>query len=97
MRISRFARWLCAAGLSVCAVAGAAELPISDFVKHPTLTNPVISPDGKYLAVTINQNTNSTDASYQLAVLSLPDLKPVSRLRSEERRVGKECRSRWSR
>ena len=58
----------------------AAELPVSDFVKHPTLTNPVISPDGKYLAVTINQNTNSTDASYQLAVLSLPDLKPVSRL-----------------
>lgn len=80
MRVSRFARWLCAAGLSVCAAAGAAELPISDFVKHPTLTNPVISPDGKYLAVTVNENTNSPDASYQLAVLSLPDLKPVSRL-----------------
>jgi len=80
MRVSRFARWLWVAGLSICAAAGAAELPISDFVKHPTLTNPVISPDGKYLAVTVNQNTNSTDASYQLAVLSLPDLKPVSRL-----------------
>jgi dipeptidyl aminopeptidase/acylaminoacyl peptidase len=80
MRVSRFARWLGVAGLSICAAAGAAELPISDFVKHPTLTNPVISPDGKYLAVTVNQNTNSTDASYQLAVLSLPDLKPVSRL-----------------
>jgi acetyl esterase/lipase len=80
MRVSRFARWLCAAGLSICAAAGAAELPISDFVKHPTLTNPVISPDGKYLAVTVNENTNDTDASYQLAVLSLPDLKPVSRL-----------------
>ncbi|HEX5953215.1 MAG TPA: prolyl oligopeptidase family serine peptidase [Rhodanobacteraceae bacterium] len=80
MRFACLACWLCIAGMSLCATAGAAELPVSDFVKHPTLTNPVISPDGKYLAVTVNENTNSTDASYQLAVLSLPDLKPVSRL-----------------
>ena len=80
MRIFRFGRWLGMAGLLVCAATSAAELPVSDFVKHPTLTNPVISPDGKHLAVTINENTNSPDASYQLAVLSLPDLKPISRL-----------------
>lgn len=80
MRFADLACWLLVAGMSFCATAGAAELPVSDFVKHPTLTNPVISPDGKYLAVTVNENTNNTDASYQLAVLSLPDLKPVSRL-----------------
>ena len=80
MRLPRLAYWTFLAGSLLCAAAAAAELPVSDFVKHPTLTNPVISPDGKYLAVTINQNTNSTDASYQLAVLSLPELKPVSRL-----------------
>jgi len=80
MRFASLACWLLIAGTSFCATAGTAELPVSDFVKHPTLTNPVISPDGKYLAVTVNENTDSTDASYQLAVLSLPDLKPVSRL-----------------
>ena len=80
MRFASLACWLLVAGMSFCATAVAAELPVSDFVKHPTLTNPVISPDGKYLAVTVNENTDSTDASYQLAVLSLPDLKPVSRL-----------------
>ena len=80
MRVSRIACWLFIAGMLLCAVASAAELPISDFIKHPTLRNPVISPDGKYLAVVYDENTDSTDASYQLAVLQLPDLKPVSRL-----------------
>ena len=80
MRLPRLACWLLVAGSLSCTAAIAAEVPVSDFVKHPTLTNPVISPDGKYLAVTFNENTNSTDANYQLAVLSLPDLKPVSRL-----------------
>src|SRR5690348_16301797 len=80
MRVSRHACWLFTAGVLFCAAASAAELPISDFIKHPTLRNPVISPDGKYLAVVYDENTDSTDASYQLAVLQLPDLKPVSRL-----------------
>ncbi|MGH8113507.1 MAG: prolyl oligopeptidase family serine peptidase [Rhodanobacteraceae bacterium] len=80
MRFSLLAGRLCLASLTFCAAASAAELPISDFVRHPTLTNPVISPDGKYLAVAVSQNSDSTDASYQLAVLQLPDLKPVSRL-----------------
>jgi hypothetical protein len=66
--------------MSFCATAGAAELAVFDFVQHPTLTDPVISPDGKHLAATLNENSNSTDARYQLAVLSLPDLKPISRL-----------------
>jgi dipeptidyl aminopeptidase/acylaminoacyl peptidase len=80
MRISRLACWLLVAGALFCATASAAELPISDFVKHATLRNPVISPDGKHLAVVVDENTDSTDADYQLAVLRLPDLKPVSRL-----------------
>jgi dienelactone hydrolase len=80
MRLPRLACRLILAGMLFCTAATAAELPVSDFVKHPALTNPVISPDGKYLAVAVNQNTDSTDAQYQLAVLSLPDLKPVSRL-----------------
>lgn len=80
MRVSRLACWLFIAGVLFCAAASAAGLPISDFVKHPTLRNPVISPDGKYLAVVFDENTDSTDANYQLAVLQLPELKPVSRL-----------------
>ena len=80
MRLPRLFGWLLLAGALFCATAGAAELPVSDFVKHPTLTNPVISPDGKYLAVAVNRSTDSSDANYQLAVLQLPDLKPVSRL-----------------
>src|SRR6185437_5488097 len=80
MRLPRLACWLLIAGTLSCTAAVAAELPVSNFVKHPTLTNPVISPDGKYLAVVVNENTNSTDADFQLAVLQLPDLKPVSRL-----------------
>ena len=80
MRVSRLACWLCIAGALFCAAASAAELPVSDFVKHATLRNPVISPDGKHLAVVVDENTDSTHANYQLAVLQLPDLKPVSRL-----------------
>lgn len=80
MRLPRFACWLLITGSLFCTAAMAAKLPVSDFVKHATLTNPVISPDGKYLAVAVNENTDSTDADFQLAVLSLPDLKPVSRL-----------------
>lgn len=80
MRVPRLACGLFIAGALFCAAASAAELPISDFVKHPTLRNPVISPGGQYLAVVVNENTDSTDANYQLAVLQLPGLKPVSRL-----------------
>ncbi len=68
------------AGALFASAAIAAELPVSDFVKHATLMTPALSPDGKYLAVAVSENTDSTDADYQLAVLRLPDLKVVSRL-----------------
>jgi hypothetical protein len=41
--------------MSFCATAGAAELAVFDFVQHPTPTDPVISPDGKHLAATLNE------------------------------------------
>lgn len=61
----------------------AAEIPFADFARHASLTSPVISPDGKHLAVSIHNE----DGSYQLGVLSLPDLKPVSRLNMAVRTV----------
>ncbi|MGH8192733.1 MAG: alpha/beta hydrolase family protein [Rhodanobacteraceae bacterium] len=80
MRCIRIRALVCLLALLAVGAATAAELPVKDFVRHPTLTNPALSPDGKYLAVAVSQNSDSTDASYQLAVLQLPDLKPVSRL-----------------
>ena len=51
------------------------------FARHPTLQSPVISPDGKYLAVSVhNAKLDEDGADWQLAVFSLPDLKVVSRL-----------------
>ena len=76
----RYLFLLLCAGLVSAGAAAAGELPVSDFAKHPTLTNPALSPDGKYLAVAVSENTDSTDADYQLAVFSLPELKVVSRL-----------------
>ncbi|MBU6200002.1 MAG: S9 family peptidase [Xanthomonadaceae bacterium] len=55
-----------------------------DFAKHPTLGDPVISPNGKYIAVAVHNTANDAD-KWQLAVLSLPDLKYVSRLDMVER------------
>ncbi|HET7561471.1 MAG TPA: prolyl oligopeptidase family serine peptidase, partial [Rhodanobacteraceae bacterium] len=89
MRKFRLHSIFCLAGLLLlgAAAANAAEIPIKDFVQHPTLRNPVLSPDGKYIAVVISQNSDSTDANYELAVLHLPDLKPVSRLAMAPRYV----------
>src|SRR2546430_12430459 len=52
-------------------------------VKVRLIQDPVESPDGKRLAFS---------ALTHLYVMDIPGEKP----RSEERRVGKECRSRWS-
>ncbi|HEY8586594.1 MAG TPA: prolyl oligopeptidase family serine peptidase [Rhodanobacter sp.] len=70
-------------GLFIQAHAWAAELPYKDFARHAPLSNPVISPDGKHLAVSVYND----DGSYQLGVLSLPDLKPVSRLNMAPRNL----------
>ena len=39
---------------------------------------------------------NEDTTSWQLRMVSLFDQDPEDLVRSEERRVGKECRSRWS-
>ncbi len=51
----------------------------TDFARHPILSAPVISPDGKNIAIAVHNTTNDAD-KWQLAVLSLPDLKYISRL-----------------
>lgn len=76
----RFCGWMLLGLALVCGGALAAQVPIADFVKHPPLGNPVISPTGQYLAVVVPQNDNTTDYRAQVAVLRLPDLKPVSRM-----------------
>ncbi|MGN6313591.1 MAG: prolyl oligopeptidase family serine peptidase [Rhodanobacteraceae bacterium] len=88
MRSFRLITWLVAASLLAPGMAtSATELPVSDFVKHATLMNPALSPDGKYLAVAVSENSGSSDADYQLAILHLPDLKAVSRLNMAARYV----------
>lgn len=54
-------------------------VPDIDFAKRPPLAAPAISPNGKYIAVSVH-NTEGDNDSYQLAILQLPDLKYVSRL-----------------
>lgn len=52
-----------------------------DFAKHPTLSTPALSPDGKHIAVSLqNNDQDASGSSYQLAVLRVPDLEIVSRL-----------------
>jgi dipeptidyl aminopeptidase/acylaminoacyl peptidase len=64
-----------------------ALLPITDFSRHPQLSNPSLSPDGQMLAVSVRNTDEDGNNSYQLAVLHLPDLKPLSRLDMARRNV----------
>src|SRR5690349_7914266 len=50
--MNRFTRAaLCAALFGGTAIAAAADLlPVEDFARHPSLSMPRLSPDGKYLA-----------------------------------------------
>ena len=64
----------------VALAAPPALLPITDFSRHPELSGPSLSPDGKLLAVSVRNTDKDGNNSYQLAVLHLPDLKPLSRL-----------------
>lgn len=54
-------------------------VPDIDFAKHAPLGAPAISPNGKYIAVSVHKDEGDTDR-YQLAILQLPELKFVSRL-----------------
>lgn len=60
--------------------APAPLLPIQDFVRRGELSNPRVSPDGQLIAVSVRRTDSGGESHYQLAVLHLPDLKPLSRL-----------------
>jgi dipeptidyl aminopeptidase/acylaminoacyl peptidase len=64
-----------------------APLPIQDFARRGELSNPSLSPDGQLLAVAVRSTDAEGDNHYQLAVLHLPDLKPLSRLDMARRNV----------
>jgi dipeptidyl aminopeptidase/acylaminoacyl peptidase len=77
----RFARpALAALCLLIPAAIHAADLiPVEDFARHPQLRNPRLSPDGKHLAVRMDDPANG---SYALAVFAVNDMsKPLSLLR----------------
>ncbi|MES2312633.1 MAG: S9 family peptidase [Pseudomonadota bacterium] len=77
----RFARTVLSAFcLLLPAAASAADLvPVENFAHHPLLTMPRLSPNGRYLAV----NMNDIDGdSHMLAVYDVEDMKqPISMLR----------------
>ena len=54
-------------------------IPELDFARHPSLTQPAISPDGEHIAVSVHV-TDKGENKYQLAVLHLPELSYTSRL-----------------
>ena len=62
------------AGLSLGSPLAAAQAPqsIADFVKHPTYSSAKISPNGEYLAITVDRGDQDV-----LTVLSTADLKPL--------------------
>lgn len=67
---------------SAAAVPGVPPLlPVSDFARRASLGSPALSPNGRYLAVSVREEDNDADSSrYQLAVLELPSLKPLAKL-----------------
>ncbi len=67
--------------------APSASLPVQDFARHGELSNPSLSPDGQLLAVAVRSTDADGNSHYQLAVLHLPDLKPLSRLDMARRNV----------
>ncbi|WP_226978489.1 S9 family peptidase [Xanthomonas sp. LMG 12460] len=63
----------CALGLCLhVGIAAAAPPPIADFVKRPTYSAVKISPDGEYLALTVDRGEQDV-----LTVLGTRDLKPI--------------------
>lgn len=77
------------AALALCggAFADTPKLAVpspADFAKRQTLSAPVISPDGKHIAVAVHNTEHDAD-KWQLAILSLPDLKYISRLDMTDR------------
>ncbi|HEV2539784.1 MAG TPA: prolyl oligopeptidase family serine peptidase [Frateuria sp.] len=77
--MNRFTRTvLCAAMLLAPAIAASADLlPVEDFARHPQLSMPRLSPDGKYLAVRWDEGSQHALVVYRVEDMS----KPASMLR----------------
>ena len=88
-----------AAALDVTFMIASIEL-LAEFRDDPRAADAMVNAMNKVeiktnsLQMALIQNLNRVRTKDQ--VLALLDLYEVSRNRSEERRVGKECRSRWS-
>lgn len=76
----RFMRAALSAALLLPAVVAATDaIPVEDFARHPQLSSPHLSPDGRHLAVRMDDNDNNT---YALVIYDVDDMsKPVSMLR----------------
>lgn len=77
---------LSAACLLLPAAATASErVPVESFARHPQLTMPQLSPDGRHLAVNMNYPDGD---SHALAVYNVNDMSvPVSLLRLDRKSV----------
>src|SRR3712207_9222427 len=85
---------------TLCGVASAAEprlLTPQDLWAIKRVGNPALSPDGKHAVFPVQQwNVDKNKSSSNLWTVALAGGEVRQLTRSEERRVGKECRSRWS-
>ena len=72
--MNRFTRAaLCAALLGASAIVAAADLlPVQDFARHPSLSMPRLSPDGKYLAVRWDDGSSHALIVYRVGDMSRP-------------------------
>ncbi|WP_229238204.1 alpha/beta hydrolase family protein [Dyella amyloliquefaciens] len=61
------------------AMRAADSIPVEDFARYPLVSDPNLSPDGKYLAVRVDDNENNSSS---LVIFAVDDMqKPVSMLR----------------
>jgi hypothetical protein len=76
-------RWLLLCGLVLAGSAFGREVPLIDFFKRPQFTEAVISPDGRYLAVTYPEGEITP-----VLVMDLKTRKFVSKTSFGKRRHG---------
>ncbi len=75
-------RVLLGAALLCTGFAAAAAPPSArDFARHAPISNPVLSPDGRHLAVALKTDAGNSEAiRHEIAIMELPSLKITARL-----------------